>query len=131
MLRVLNLTCCQNLKSLLHLPPTLEELYTHWCTSLERITFQSGHFRLRKFGCEGCFKLYEVEGLFKLVAVAKLDEVDLGHFKWIKAHEDRTVELVGDDITKGRVCHIQVILIPIYINLVGNGSNKAVNMTAQ
>ncbi|KAF5789024.1 hypothetical protein HanXRQr2_Chr09g0366011 [Helianthus annuus] len=109
MLRLLNLYSCPNLKSLLCLPSTLEELCIDWCTSLERITFQSGRFSLREFGYKGCFKLSEIQGLFKLVPVAKIDEADLGHMQWIKAYQDHKVDLVGDDITKGRDRRIQVI----------------------
>ncbi|XP_021981079.1 disease resistance protein RPV1 isoform X1 [Helianthus annuus] len=109
MLRLLNLYSCPNLKSLLCLPSTLEELCIDWCTSLERITFQSGRFSLREFGYKGCFKLSEIQGLFKLVPVAKIDEADLGHMQWIKAYQDHKVDLVGDDITKGRDRRIQML----------------------
>jgi hypothetical protein len=111
MLRILNLNSCLNLKSLLCIPSTLEELYTHWCTSLERITFKSARYKLRKFGYEGCFKLSEVQGLFKLESISKLDEADLGLMKWIKAYEDCKVDLIGDEITKGRIWDIQVIFL--------------------
>lgn len=111
MLRVLDLTCCPRLKSLLCLPSTLEELYTYSCESLERITFQSPRFRLREFGYGGCFELSEIQGLFKLVSIASLNEADLGHMKWIKAYEDHEVDLVGDEITEGRVWHIQVVYL--------------------
>ncbi|KAK1437415.1 hypothetical protein QVD17_03206 [Tagetes erecta] len=109
MLRVLNLDYCENLKSILCLPSTLEELYTYDCKSLEKVTFQSGRFRLKKFDYRGCFKLSEVQGLFKLVAIKKLDEVDLGHMIWVKAYQDHKVQLAGDRITKGRTWHIQML----------------------
>lgn len=102
MLRVLELTFCPNLKCLPSLPSTLEELYTDWCFSLEKITFESARFRLREFVYRGCNKVSEVQGLFKLVPVAKLDEADLGHMKWIKPYQDHEVNLVGDEITKDR-----------------------------
>ncbi|KAK9057143.1 hypothetical protein SSX86_024510 [Deinandra increscens subsp. villosa] len=109
MLRVLNLTSCINLKSIMCLPSTLEELYIYDCISLEKVTFQSGRFRLRKFGCDGCSKLCEVQGLFKLVAIKELDEADLGDMKWIKSYQDFKVDLVVDEITQGRNCHIQML----------------------
>ncbi|KAL8239798.1 hypothetical protein R6Q59_016365 [Mikania micrantha] len=109
MLWLLNLYSCPNLKSLLCLPNTLEELCIDWCTSLEKITFQSGRFSLREFGYEGCFKLSEIEGLFKLVPIAKIDEADMGHMRWIKAYQDHKVDLVRDDITKGRDRRIQML----------------------
>ncbi|KAK1408097.1 hypothetical protein QVD17_39730 [Tagetes erecta] len=109
MLRVLKLTYCINLKSIMCLPSTLEELYTYRCKSLEKITFQSTRFRLRKFGYEGCFKLTEVQGLFKLAAIKELHEAELRHLKWIKAYQDHKVDLVGDEITEGRVWHIQML----------------------
>ncbi|KAI3496232.1 hypothetical protein L1887_38587 [Cichorium endivia] len=107
MLRVLELTSCPNLKSLLCLPSTLEELYTNWCISLEKITFESARFGLREFAYRGCGELCEIQGLFKLVPIAKLDETDLGHMKWITAYKGRAVDLVGDDITRNRRSRIQ------------------------
>nr|XP_043629754.1 uncharacterized protein LOC122601041 [Erigeron canadensis] len=109
MLRVLDLTSCHRLKSLLYLPNTLEELYTYSCESLEKITFQSARFRLREFGYSSCFKLCEIQGLFKLVFIKDIDEAELGHINWIKAFQDHTVELVGDEITKGRPHYIQML----------------------
>lgn len=109
MLRVLNLEYCINLNSILCLPSTLEELYTYDCKSLEKVTFQSARFRLRKFGYKGCFKLSEVQGLFKLVDVKELNEADPGHINWVKAYHDHKVELVGDEITQGRIWHVQVV----------------------
>uniref|UniRef100_A0A251SF45 Putative leucine-rich repeat domain, L domain-like protein n=1 Tax=Helianthus annuus TaxID=4232 RepID=A0A251SF45_HELAN len=88
MLQSLYLTGCPNLKSLPCLPSTLKRLRVGWCTSLERITFQSARFTLEKFCYEGCFKLFEIEGLFKLVSIEKLDEADLGYMQWIKAYKD-------------------------------------------
>ncbi|GJW58168.1 putative Toll/interleukin-1 receptor domain-containing protein [Tanacetum coccineum] len=109
MLRVLNLNSCPNLKSIVCLPNTLENLYTHWCTSLEKITFQSACFSLKKFGYDGCFKLSEIQGLLKLVPIASLDESDLGNMKWIKEYEAHKVDLVGDVITKGIIWHTQML----------------------
>ncbi|CAH1449193.1 unnamed protein product [Lactuca virosa] len=109
MLRVLELTSCPKLKSLLCLPSTLEELYTYRCFSLEKITFESARFKLRKFVYRDCNKVSEIQGLFKLVSIEKLHEVDLGHMKWIKAYQDREVDLVGDEITRNRKWHIQVL----------------------
>ncbi|MFS7966137.1 putative leucine-rich repeat domain superfamily [Helianthus anomalus] len=109
MLRLLNLYCCPNLKSLPCIPSTLEELHIDWCTSLEIVTFQSGRFTLQGFTYECCFKLSEVQGLFKLVPIAKVDETDLGDMQWIKAYEDLKVDLVGDEITKGRIWHTQML----------------------
>ncbi|XP_076892448.1 uncharacterized protein LOC143544180 [Bidens hawaiensis] len=109
MLQYLNLNGCPNLKSLPCLPSTLKELNVDWCTSLEKITFQSARFTLEKFDYEGCFKLCEIEGLFKLVSIAKLDEADLQHMRWIKAYQDHKVDLVGDVITEGRTFDIQML----------------------
>ncbi|KAK1420710.1 hypothetical protein QVD17_22528 [Tagetes erecta] len=109
MLRVLTLSSCPNLKSILCLPSTLQDLYTDWCTSLEKITFQSRRYTLQNFVYEGCFKLSEIQGLFKLVSVSELDESYLGHMKWIKAYQDLKVDLVGDTVTKGRIWHIQML----------------------
>ncbi|MFS7917421.1 putative TIR domain, P-loop containing nucleoside triphosphate hydrolase [Helianthus anomalus] len=108
-LLTLNLTSCPNLKSLPCLPNTLKRLQVDWCTSLERITFQTARFTLEKFSYEGCFKLFEIEGLFKLVPTEKVDEADLGHMQWIKAYKDHKVDLVGDEITKGRTWNIQML----------------------
>ncbi|GJY99904.1 TMV resistance protein N-like protein, partial [Tanacetum coccineum] len=104
-LRVLDLTSCAELKSLLCLPSTLEELYTYTCYSLEKITFQSARFRLREFGYRGCHKLSEIQGLFRLVSVEEIDIADLGHMKWIKSCEYGAVKLVGDDIITGKSGH--------------------------
>ncbi|KAJ0616260.1 putative TIR domain, P-loop containing nucleoside triphosphate hydrolase [Helianthus annuus] len=108
-LRVLNLSSCINLKSILCLPSTIEELYTYRCKSLEKVTFQSARFKLRKFKYEGCLKLSKVQGLFKLVAIKELDEVYLGKMKWIKEYQDDKVDLVGDEVTKGRIWHMQIL----------------------
>ncbi|GKD56283.1 putative TIR domain, P-loop containing nucleoside triphosphate hydrolase, partial [Tanacetum coccineum] len=102
-LRVLNLTDCKNLKSLLCLPSTLEELYIDYCTSLEIITFQSACFRLRRIRYLGCSKLSEIQGLFKLVSIKKLDEAHMGKMEWIKAYEDFKVDLVDSIITEDRM----------------------------
>ncbi|KAK1437416.1 hypothetical protein QVD17_03207 [Tagetes erecta] len=109
MVRVLNLTSCINLKSILCLPCTLEELYINGCKSLEKVTFQSTRFRLRKFEYKGCFKLSEVQGLFKLVAIEELAEADLGPMKWIKAYQYNDVNLVCDGISHDRIWHIQML----------------------
>ncbi|KAK1437452.1 hypothetical protein QVD17_03243 [Tagetes erecta] len=106
---VLNLSCCPNLKSLPCLPSTLKELYVDWCALLENIRFQSTRFTLDVFTYDGCFKLYEIEGLFKLVPITALDEVGMGHMQWIKAYQDCKVDLVGDVITKGRTFNIQML----------------------
>ncbi|XP_076921846.1 uncharacterized protein LOC143583421 [Bidens hawaiensis] len=109
MLWSLELTDCSNLKSLPCLPSMLERLYVNWCSSLENITFQSGRFTLQVFSYEGCFKLCEIQGLFKLVPIAKLEEADLGHMQWIKAYQGHKVDLVGDVITEGRPFNVQML----------------------
>ncbi|KAJ0524885.1 hypothetical protein HanRHA438_Chr09g0384041 [Helianthus annuus] len=38
-----------------------------------------------------------------------MNEADLGHMKWIKAYEDHKVDLVGDEVTKGRDWNIQML----------------------
>ncbi|GJW92533.1 variation in compound triggered root growth response-like protein, partial [Tanacetum coccineum] len=102
-LRVLDLSLCTRLKLLLCLPSTLAELYVYYCESLEKITFQSHRFTLQEFGYEGCITLSEIEGFIKLVPIAKLDEIDLGHMKWLKEYQNCEVPLVGDDeLTIGR-----------------------------
>ncbi|KAI3496029.1 hypothetical protein L1887_38379 [Cichorium endivia] len=109
-LRVLDLSLCSRLKWILCLPSTLVELYVYYCKSLERITFESPQFTLQEFGYEGCISLAEVEGFIKLVPVAKLEETDLGHMKWLKKHQNQEVCLVGDDeLTKGRSSCIQML----------------------
>ncbi|KAJ0934097.1 putative TIR domain, P-loop containing nucleoside triphosphate hydrolase [Helianthus annuus] len=109
MLQTLYLSWCPNLKSLSCLPITLKGLHVDWCTSLENITFQSARFTLQEFCYEGCFKLFEIEGLFKLVSIAELDEADLEHMQWIKLYQNHKVDLVGDVITKGRTFNIQML----------------------
>ncbi|KAJ0524654.1 putative TIR domain, P-loop containing nucleoside triphosphate hydrolase [Helianthus annuus] len=110
MVKTLNLYSCPNLKFLSYVPRTLEELYVDCCTSLESITFQSGRFRLQQFSYVGCSQLSEVQGLFKLVPIAEIDEADLvQHMQWIKEYERDKVDLVGDDITKGRIWHTQML----------------------
>ncbi|KAJ9551074.1 hypothetical protein OSB04_015119 [Centaurea solstitialis] len=93
-LRVLDLTLCQNLKCLVCLPSSLAELYIHYCTSLEKITFKSHQFTLQEFGYEGCGKLSEIEGFIKLVPIAELDENDLQHMTWLKTYQDHEVSLM-------------------------------------
>ncbi|KAK1431518.1 hypothetical protein QVD17_07978 [Tagetes erecta] len=109
-LRVLDLSFCSRLKCLLCLPSTLEELYIYGCELLERITFQAPRFTLQEFGYLGCIHLFEVEGFFKLVPIAKVDETDLGHMKWLQQYQYHEVCLVGDDeLTVGRSWHIQLL----------------------
>ncbi|XP_042752220.1 disease resistance protein RUN1 isoform X2 [Lactuca sativa] len=109
-LRVLDLSFCTRLKWLLCLPSTLAELYVYYCTLLERITFESPRFTLQEFGYEGCISLCEIEGFIKLVPVAKLEENDLGHMKWLKEYQNHEVCLIGDDeLTKGRSSCIQML----------------------
>ncbi|KAI3827467.1 hypothetical protein L1987_01543 [Smallanthus sonchifolius] len=109
-LRVLDLSFCSRLRRLLCLPSTLAELYIYYCDLLEKITFQSHRFSLQEFGYEGCINLYEVEGFIKLVPIAKLDETELGHMKWLKEYQNHQVCLVGDDeLTVGRSWHIQML----------------------
>ncbi|XP_076907561.1 uncharacterized protein LOC143564055 [Bidens hawaiensis] len=109
MLRILSLYSCSNLKYLPCIPSTLDELYIDWCTSPERVTFESGRFTLREFSYECWFKLTEIQGLFRLVPIKKIKEADLGHLRWLKAYEDRKVDLIGDDITKGNIWHTQML----------------------
>ncbi|XP_071736655.1 uncharacterized protein [Rutidosis leptorrhynchoides] len=109
-LRVLELRNCSRLKRLLCLPNALAELYISYCMSIEKITFESGRFTLQEFGYEGCFNLCEIEGLLKLLLVAKLDETDLGHMNWLKEYENHEVCLVGDyGLTEGRSCFLQML----------------------
>ncbi|KAK1418437.1 hypothetical protein QVD17_27582 [Tagetes erecta] len=109
-LRVLDLSFCSILKCLLCLPSTLAELYIYYCELLERITFQSHLFTLQEFGYEGCVNLYEIEGFIKLAPIAKLDEIDLGHMKWLKEYQNHEVYLVGDDeLIMGRSSRIQML----------------------
>ncbi|XP_024961631.1 putative disease resistance protein At4g11170 [Cynara cardunculus var. scolymus] len=109
-LRVLDLTFSSRLKWLLCLPNTLAELYVYSCKSLEKITFQSPRFTLQEFGYSGCINLAEIEGFIKLVPIAKLDESDLGHMKWLKEYQNHEVLLVGDDeLTLGRSLHVQML----------------------
>ncbi|KAJ0532598.1 putative protein kinase RLK-Pelle-CrRLK1L-1 family [Helianthus annuus] len=108
-LRILDLSFCSKLKCLVSLPSTLAELYIYYCESLERITFQSHRFTLQEFRYEGCNNLYEVEGFIKLVPIAKLDETDLYHMKWLKEYQNHQVPLVGDELTVGRNWQIQML----------------------
>ncbi|KAL7590999.1 hypothetical protein Lser_V15G33203 [Lactuca serriola] len=109
-LRVLDLSFCSRLKSIKCLPSTLAELYVYYCRSLEIINFVSHQFTLQEFGYKGCISLSEVEGLFKLVPVSKLEENDLGHMKWIKEYQNQEVCLVGDDeLTKDRSACVQML----------------------
>ncbi|CAH1418865.1 unnamed protein product [Lactuca virosa] len=100
MLRVLDVSSCPNIKSLLCLPSTLEELCTSWCSSLKKITFDSAGFRLRKFEYLDCANLCEIQGLFKLVPLERLDEEDLGHMKWIKAYQHHGLTLIDDGVLR-------------------------------
>ncbi|CAH1424792.1 unnamed protein product [Lactuca virosa] len=45
---------------------------------------------------QGCENLFEVQGFFKSVPLAKLEEADLGHMKWIKEYHDPKVNLTDD-----------------------------------
>ena len=81
---------------------------------MEKITFQSARFRLREFGYERCYKLSEIQGLFSLVSVEKIDDANLGHMKWIKSCRYGAVrELVGDDIMKERSGHMMLYVFGI------------------
>ncbi|KAJ0540944.1 putative TIR domain, P-loop containing nucleoside triphosphate hydrolase [Helianthus annuus] len=110
MLRTLDLYSCILLKFLPSIPSTLEELYIDWCCSLERVTFQSGRFRLQHFSYEGCSKLSEVQGIFKLVPISKIREANLvQHMQWIKEYEHLRMDLVSDEITVGKDRQIQML----------------------
>ncbi|KAJ9567481.1 hypothetical protein OSB04_003447 [Centaurea solstitialis] len=109
-LRVLELSFCSRLRWLLCLPSTLAELYTYYCTSLEKVTFESGRFTLQEFGYEGCSVLSEIEGFIKLVLLNNLDEADLGHLKWLKKYQNHELCLGGDDeLMTGRSSHLQML----------------------
>ncbi|KAL4564090.1 hypothetical protein LXL04_028142 [Taraxacum kok-saghyz] len=109
-LRVLDLSFCSKLKSIKCLPSSLEEVFITCCNKLENVGFQSHRFTLIEFDYEGCSNLLEVEGLFKLVPVCKIDDVDLGHMKWLKEYENYEVSLIGDfQLTVGRSLHIQML----------------------
>ncbi|KAJ0886593.1 putative P-loop containing nucleoside triphosphate hydrolase, leucine-rich repeat domain superfamily [Helianthus annuus] len=109
-IRVLDLSLCSRLKTILCLPYTLAELYIYDCELLERITFEHHRFTLQEFGYEGCINLYEIEGFLKLIPVSKLDETDLGQMNWLQKYQNHEVCLVGDDeLTTGRSLQIQML----------------------
>ncbi|GJY81077.1 putative RNA-directed DNA polymerase, partial [Tanacetum coccineum] len=129
-LALLNLGSCKNLwkfssniciggeireQPLFSLPQSLKFLFLDYC-NLENnsdlgviITFQSDCFRLRRIRYLGCSKLSEIQGLFKLVSIKKLDEAHMGKMEWIKAYEDFKVDLVDSIITEGRMWHTQML----------------------
>ncbi|KAI3701597.1 hypothetical protein L6452_26787 [Arctium lappa] len=109
-LRVLDLSLCSRLRWLLCLPSTLAELYIYYCTSLEKVTFESHQFTLQELGYEGCSILSEIEGFIKLVPLAKLDEADLGHMNWLKEYQNHELCLTGDDeLMIGRNFQLQML----------------------
>ncbi|KAK9054866.1 hypothetical protein SSX86_025945 [Deinandra increscens subsp. villosa] len=105
---VLDLSYCK-LKYLPCMPSTLKKLYINGSKSLKRITFESGRFSLHTFEYGQCYKLSEIEGLFKLICIAKVDDADLGHMQWIKAYQNHKVHLVGDHIAYVRPQRAQVL----------------------
>ncbi|GJW51906.1 disease resistance-like protein DSC1 isoform X1 [Tanacetum coccineum] len=109
-LRVLDLSFCSKLKCLLCVPSTLDELFITCCKSLEKITFQLHQFTLREIDYEGCADLLEIEGLVKLVPISKINEIDLGHMKWLKQHKNHEMCLIGDyKLAAGRSWPIQML----------------------
>ncbi|XP_071729587.1 disease resistance protein RPV1-like [Rutidosis leptorrhynchoides] len=109
-LRVLDLSFCLKLKCIECLPSTLEELFITCCKSLEKVTFQSHRFTLQEIDYEGCTNLLEIEGLLKLVPIVKIDEIDLGHMRWLKRYQHYEMHLIGDNqLTVGRSCYIQML----------------------
>nr|XP_043629010.1 disease resistance protein RUN1-like [Erigeron canadensis] len=109
-LRVLDVSGCNDLKELRCLPSTLAELYIYYCNSLNIVTFESHRFILQEFGYQGCISLCEVEGLFKLMPITKLEESDLKHMTWLREYQDLKVCLVGDaELTKGRNSCVQML----------------------
>ena len=109
-LRVLDLSFCSNLKCILRLPSTLEKLFITCCKALEKVTFESHRFTLGEIDYEGCINLLEIEGLIELVPISKIDEIDLGHIKWIKQYQNHEMCLIGDyQLTVGRSRQIQVL----------------------
>ncbi|PWA83123.1 NB-ARC domains-containing protein [Artemisia annua] len=109
-LRVLDLSFCSKLKCILRLPSTLEKLFITCCKSLEKVTFLSHRFTLGEIDYEGCTNLLEIEGLIKLVPISKIDEIDLGHMKWIKQYQNHEVCLIGDcQLTVDRSRQIQML----------------------
>ncbi|XP_028100088.1 disease resistance protein RML1A-like [Camellia sinensis] len=70
-LQTLRLNSCTRLQSLLGLQ-SVENLFVGHCTSLEKITYQSNMFR-SQIEHTKCDKLVEVQGLFKLQPVGKVE----------------------------------------------------------
>ncbi|KAM0005124.1 putative P-loop containing nucleoside triphosphate hydrolase, leucine-rich repeat domain superfamily [Helianthus debilis subsp. tardiflorus] len=115
-LALLNLKWCRKLwkaswnKKMLSLPQSLKYLFLDYCNcehqNALRVVFNGPLFGM---SLRGCLKLSEVQGLFKLVSVKELDEAHLGPMKWIKAYDDHKVDLVGAEITKGKIWDIQML----------------------
>ncbi|KAI3697820.1 hypothetical protein L6452_30917 [Arctium lappa] len=63
------------------------------------------HFKI-KFA----ITVHTLLGFTKLEPIAKLDETDLGHMKWLKKYQSHDVFLVGNDkLTIGRSLEVQVL----------------------
>ncbi|CAN0875548.1 Disease resistance protein RUN1 [Linum grandiflorum] len=73
MLETLELELCTELKALPELPTSLNILKADDCTSLNKVTNLPNLLEWLDLEIQGCEKLVEVEGLFKLEAVTSID----------------------------------------------------------
>ncbi|XP_071740392.1 disease resistance protein RPV1-like [Rutidosis leptorrhynchoides] len=111
-LSLLNMTGCKKLvnreqEPSFPLPRFLQRLFLDKC-NIRRTDYFPLCFNDQK--ALQYINLGNVEGLFKLLPVAILDEAELGHMNWLKEYQDYKVCLVGDhDLTEGRSCYLQML----------------------
>ncbi|XP_004290107.1 PREDICTED: uncharacterized protein LOC101313944 [Fragaria vesca subsp. vesca] len=72
-LQYLFLDSCKKLKSLLRLPTGLVELRMAWCTSLEKVTYQSCKHKLMRYSWSS-MPIVEFLGRFKLEPIERVDK---------------------------------------------------------
>ncbi|KAM0031024.1 putative leucine-rich repeat domain superfamily [Helianthus debilis subsp. tardiflorus] len=109
MLRSLNLYSCQNLKSLPSIPNHAKGVVYRLVHITGETNIPIRSFSLQEFAYECCFKLSEVQGLFKLLPVVKMEAADLGDMQWVKAYEDHRWIWSVMRITKGRIWNTQML----------------------
>lgn len=88
----LRLTSCTSLQTLIGLPK-IDVLTLEQCTSLERVTFQTPWCHSALGHLLGCDKLVDMEGIFKVVPMGKIDAAML-HYLGLNAYDLESMKSV-------------------------------------
>lgn len=111
MLQDLHLDYCTSLQSLPELPTSLKRLTVTECTSLERMTNLPNLLKTLILYIDGCEKLVEVQGLFKLQPVENIDAETINNMRLLGLEFLDGIDLeMSNNLTyTTRVCSPQVV----------------------